>query len=147
MRDDPDAQPFIVNIRQPSFIRDALGFVAGGILAAAAAGLTFVAFIPLGDIYDGRNHVPDAFMLTVLVLFFGGGFIGRRGFSAGARSDFLPAIIGTYVAVVGLSLLAGLSLGETLPFVGFASAGVVGAIAASLVFLTWFPLELPPDEG
>jgi hypothetical protein len=128
-------------------MRDALGFIAGGVLAAASAGLIFVVFIPLGDIYDGRNHVPEAFMLTVLVMFFCGGFIGRRGFSAEARSDFLPSIIGTYVAVLGLPLLAGLSLGEALPFVGFASVGVVSAVAASVIFLKWFPLESPHEEG
>jgi hypothetical protein len=127
-------------------IRDAVGFIAGGILAAASAGLVFVAFIPLGNIYDGRNHAPDAFMLTVLVMFFCGGFVGRRGFSADSRSDFLPSIIGTYVAVVSLALLAGLSLIEILPFVGFASAGIVCAVVASLLFLKWFPLESPHEE-
>ena len=136
-----------VNIRQPSFMRDALGFIAGGILGAASTGLIFVAFIPLGDIYDGRNHAPTAFMLTVLVMVFCGGFIGRRGFSAEARSNFLPSIIGTYVAVVGFPLLSGLSLVEALPFVGFASVGVVSVVIASLVFLKWFPLESPHEEG
>jgi hypothetical protein len=86
-------------------------------------------------------------MLTVLVMFFCGGFIGRRGFSAEAWSDFLPSIVGTYVAVLGLPLLAGLSLGEALPFVGFASAGVVSAVAASVMFLKWCPLESPHEEG
>ena len=136
-----------MNIRRPSFIRDALGFVAGGILAAVSSGLVFLAFVPLGDIYDGRNHVPEAFMLTVLVMFFCGGFIGRRGFSAEARSDFVPSIIGTYVAVVGLPLLAGLSLIEALPFVGFASVGVASAVIASLIFSKRFPLESPHEEG
>ena len=135
-----------MNIRRPSFIRDALGFAAGGVVAATSAGLVFVAFIPLGDIYDGRNHVPEAFMLTVLVMFFCGGFIGRRGFSAEAPSDFLPSIIGTYIAVIGLPLLAGLSFREALPFVGFASAGVATAMVASLVFLKKFPLESPHEE-
>jgi hypothetical protein len=136
-----------VNIRQPSLIRDALGFIAGGILAAASAGLIFVGFIPLGDIHDGRNHVPSAFVFTVLVMFFCGGFIGRRGFSAEAWSDFLPSVIGTYVAVFGLPLLSGLSLVEALPFVGFASVGVVSAVIASLIFLKWFPLESSHEEG
>ena len=115
--------------------------------AAVAAGLVFVAFVPLGDIRDGRNHVPEAFMLTVLVMFVCGGFIGRRGFSAEARSDFYPSIIGTYVAVLGLPLLAGLSVIEALPFVGFATAGVVAVAVASLAFLRWFPIELPHEQG
>lgn len=138
---------FIVSIRQPSFIRDALGFFTGGVSAAASAGLVFVAFIPLGNIYDGRNHVPEAFMLTALVMFFCGGFIGRRGFSAEGRSDFLPSVMGTYVAVVGLPLFAGLSMREALPFVGFASVGVAIAVVTSLIFLKWFPLESPHEEG
>ncbi len=138
---------FVVNIRKRSFIRDAVGFVAGGILAALSAGLIFVAFIPLGDIHEGRNHVPEAFMLTVLVMFFCGGFIGRRGFSAEAASDFLPSIVGTYVAVLGFPLLAGLSLKEALPLVGFATVGVGSAFAASLLFLKCFPLEVPYEEG
>ena len=136
-----------MNIRHPSFIRDALGFIAGGILAAASSGLVFVTFNPLGDIYDGRNHVPEAFMLIAMAMFFCGGVIGRRGFSAEARSNFVPSIIGIYVAVVGLPLLAGLSLAEALPFVGFASVGVASAVAASLVFSKWFPLEIPHEEG
>ena len=135
-----------MNIRQASFRRDALGFIAGGILSAASAGLIFVVFIPLGDIYDGRNHVPEAFMLTVLIMFFCGGFIGIRGFSAKARSDFLPSIVGTYIAVLGLPLLAGLSLVEALPFVGFASVGVASAVVASAMFLKRFPMESPPGE-
>jgi hypothetical protein len=136
-----------MNIRRPSFARDALGFFVGGILAAASAGLTFVAFIPLGNIYDGRNHAPEAFMLTVLAMFFSGGFVGRRGFSAGGRSDFFPSIVATYVAVLALPLLAGLSFGEAMPFVGFASVGVVAAVTASVMFLKWFPMESPNEEG
>jgi hypothetical protein len=132
-----------VNIRQPSFIRDALGFLVGGILAAAFAGLIFRAFIPLGNLNDGRNHVPEAFMLTVLVMFFCGGFIGRRGVNAEARSDFLRPIIGTYVVVVGLPLFAGLSFTEALPFLGFASVGVAAAFAGSVILLKWFPMEPP----
>jgi hypothetical protein len=136
----------MLNIRQRSAIRDVLGFAAGGGAAGASAGLVSLAFIPLGDIHDGRNHVPEAFLLTVMVMFFGGGFVGRRGCSASARSDFFPSIIGTYVAVFGLPLLAGLSFIEALPFVGFATVGIGSAVAASLLFLRWFPLEVPHEE-
>jgi hypothetical protein len=134
-----------MNIRQPSLLRDALGFTVGGLLAAVFAGLAFVAFVPLGDVHDGRNHAPEAFMLTVLVMLICGGFIGRRGFSAEALSDFLPSIAGTYLAVFGLPLLAGLSLTEALPFAGFASVGVVASVAASLLFLKFVPVQLPDD--
>ncbi len=130
-----------MNIREPSFFRNALGFITGAILAAVAAGLIFVAFVPLGNIRDGRNHAPEAFMLTVLVMFFCGGFIGRRGFSAEALSDLLPSVIGTYAVVVALPLFAGLSIGEALPFVAFASAGVAASIIGSLALLRLFPMR------
>lgn len=135
-----------MNIRRPSFIRDTLGFLVGGILASASAGLVFVVIIPLGDMNNPRNHIPEAFMLTVLTMFFSGGFIGRRGFSAKARSDFFPSITATYLAVFGLPLFAGLSFCEALPFAGFATVGVVVAVTASLVLLRWFPMESLPEE-
>jgi hypothetical protein len=135
-----------VNTNQ-SFARDAVGFLAGSILAAVAAGLIFVAFFPLPKENDPRNHTGEAFMMTVLVMFFCGGFIGRRGFSAEALSDFLPSVIGTYVVVLVLPLVAGLSFSEIVPFLGFASAGVVASVVGSLLLLRWFPTESSNVEG
>jgi hypothetical protein len=132
-----------VNTSQSSIARDTAGFLAGAILAAVAAGLIFVAFFPLPKESDPRNHTGEAFMMTVLVMFFCGGFIGRRGFSAEALSDLLPSVIGTYVVVVLLPLFAGLSFRELLPFLGFASTGVAASVAGSLLLLRWFPTKSP----
>jgi hypothetical protein len=136
-----------VNTNQSSLARDAVGFLAGAVLAAVAAGLIFVAFFPLPKEHDPRNHTGEAFMMTVLVMFFCGGFIGRRGFSAEALSDLLPSVIGTYVVVVVLPLIAGLSFIELAPFLGFASAGVAASVAGSLLLLRWFPPKSPNVEG
>ena len=116
-------------------------------MAPIAAGFIFVAFFPLPKEHDPRNHTGEAFMMTVLVMFFCGGFIGRRGFSAEALSDFLPSIIGTYVVVVVLPLFAGLSFSELAPFLGFASAGIIASVLGSLLLLRWFPPKSPNVEG
>jgi hypothetical protein len=128
-----------VDTNRPSLARDTAGFFLGGILAAVAAGLVFVAFFPLPKENDPRNHTGEAFTMTVLVMFFCGGFIGRRGFSAEALSDLLPSAIGTFVAVILLSLFAGLDFRELAPLVGFASAGVVASAVGSLLLMRWFP--------
>lgn len=39
----------------------------GGVVAALSSGLTFLVFVPLGDLKDGRNHAPEAFVLTTLI--------------------------------------------------------------------------------
>lgn len=119
---------------QSSLGRDVAGFLLGGVFAAIAAGLVFVTFFPLPKEHDPRNHIGEVFVLTVLVMFFCGGFIGRRGFSADALSDLFPSIIGTYVAVVLLCLTAGLDFGELPPLVGFATAGVIASAAGSLLY-------------
>ena len=136
-----------MNANQSSLARQAVGFLAGGILAAITAGVIFVAFFPLPKEHDPRNHTGEAFIMTVLVMFFCGGFIGRRGFSAEALSDFLPSVIGTYIVVVVLPLFAGLSFSELAPFLGFASAGVVASVMGSLLLLRWFPMRSPNVEG
>jgi len=132
-----------VNTNQSSLARAAAGFLFGGILAAVAAGLVFVAFFPLPKEHDPRNHTSEAFGMTALVMFFCGGFIGRRGFSAEALSDLLPSVIGTFVTVVLLSLTAGLDFGELAPLVGFAATGVVASAVGSLLLMRWFPPKPP----
>jgi hypothetical protein len=126
-------------------LRAAVSIVTGGrpLLSQSQARCQWLSVI----LVDGRNHAPEAFILTTLLMFFCGGFIGRKGFSANSWSDIAPAIAGTCVAVVGLPLLAGLSLKESLPFVGFASVGVVTTVAAGLLFLRWFPLGSSEREG
>ncbi len=44
-----------------------LGFLMGGVVAALSSGLTFLVFVPLGDLKDGRNYAPEAFVLTILI--------------------------------------------------------------------------------
>ena len=133
-------------MNRSSLARDAAGFLLGGVLAAVAAGLIFVAFFPLPKEHNPRNHTGEAFIMTVLVMFFCGGLIGRRGFSAEAFSDLFPSITGTYITVVVLSLIAGLDFGELAPLVGFASAGVVASAVGSLLLMRWFPPKARPDD-
>ena len=136
-----------MSTRLSPFARDSIGFIVGGIVSAVAAGLIFVSFFPLPKEHDPRNHTDEAFIMTVLVMFFCGGFIGRRGFSAEALSDFLPSVIGTYVVAVVLPLLAGLSFGEVLPLLGFASAGVAASVVGSQLLMRFFPVRAPDVEG
>ena len=102
-------------MNQPSLVRDIIGFFIGGVSAAVAAGLVFVAFFPLPTENDPRNHVGRTFVMLAVVMFLCGGFIGRRGFSAEALSDLLPSIIGTYAVAGLLPLFSGLSLSEIAP--------------------------------
>lgn len=136
-----------VDTNPPSLARDAAGFLLGGILAAVAAGLIFVMFIPLPKEHNPQNHTGEVFIMTALVMFFCGGFIGRRGFSAEAFSDLLPSVIGTYVAVVLLSVVAGLDFSEFAPLVGFASAGVVASAVGSLLLSRWFRPKPPNHDA
>jgi hypothetical protein len=136
-----------VDTKRSSLARDTAGFFLGGILAAVTAGRVFVAFFPLPKEHDPRNHTGEAFMMTVLVMFFCGEFIGRRGFSAEAFSDLMPSVIGTFVAVILLSLFAGMDFGELAPLVGFASAGVIASAVGSLLLMRWFPPKPPHHDA
>jgi small-conductance mechanosensitive channel len=136
-----------VNTNRLSLARDAAGFFLGGILAVIAAGLVFVAFFPLPRDHNPRDHTGEAFMMTVLVMFFCGGFVGRRGFRAEALSDLMPSVIGTFVVVILLSLFAGLDVGELAPLLGFASAGVVASAVGSLLLMRWFPPKTPHHDA
>jgi hypothetical protein len=136
-----------VDTKQSSLGRGTVGFLAGGILAAAAAGLIFVAFFPLPKDHNPRNHTGEAFAMLIFVMFSCGGFIGRRGFSAEALSDLLPSTIGTFVVVVLLSLLAGLSFGELAPLVGFTLVGVAASALGSLALRMWFPPKNPSPDA
>ena len=74
----------------------------------------------------------------MLVMFFCGGLIGRRGFIAESLSDFLPSVIGTYVVVGSLGLLAGLSFSEIAPMLGFTSVGVLASTVISFSYCDVF---------
>jgi hypothetical protein len=84
-------------MNQSSFLRDLGGVVVGGITAALATGLVFIAFNPIPAVRTPHNHAPEVLGLLAAAMFFAGGFIGRRGISAEFRSDLLRPVIGTYL--------------------------------------------------
>src|SRR5689334_14661853 len=114
-----------MNSSQPSFLRDLIGFLVGATVAAATAGLVFVlSYPPLPKSNPSRHDRAAALAVLVIVMFFSGGFIGRRGFSADFLSDLLWPVVGSYIVLVFLCLLASFSLGESATMVGFATAGI-----------------------
>src|SRR5438477_13074239 len=78
-----------VNRNDSSLLRDVVGFVVGGLAAAVAAALIFLAFFPLPE-PKPTDHTREALGVLVLVVFFSGGFIGRRPFRAVFWSDLFP---------------------------------------------------------
>lgn len=132
---------------RPSLAREAAGFALGGILAATASGLAFTLIFPLPETNDPRNHTGTAFALTVLVMLFCGGFVGRRGFNADWISDLLSSIGTTLGVVLFLSLLAGLSFSEIGPLVGFALVGCVASGLGTFFLGQRFPAKSPSKDG
>jgi len=126
-------------MNQSSFLRDLAGFVVGGITAALATGLVFIAFNPIPTVRTPHNHAPEVLALLAVAMFFAGGFIGRRGISAEFRSELLRPVIGTYLIIAFLCLIASLDLTETGAVLGFVTVGVVASAAVSLLILRWFP--------
>jgi hypothetical protein len=80
--------------------------------------------------------------LLVILMFFCGGFIGRRGFSADFLSDLCWPVVGSYIVVVFLCILASFSLGETATMAAFATGGILSSAAVSLVLLRRFPISV-----
>lgn len=128
-----------VDLNETNVGRDIAGFLTGGVIASVAAGLVFVTFFPLPKEPARHDHTGEALMITVLVMFFCGGFIGRRGFSADAFSDLLPSVTGSSITVVVLCFLSGLSLEEYIPLIGFATVGIIASAASSFALAKWFP--------
>jgi hypothetical protein len=124
----------IVDTNQTSWLRDVVGFLIGGLLAAVAAALVLLAFFPLPPEPDPRNHTGEALMILCLVMLFSGGFIGRRGLSATSWPELLPSVGGSIVAAVSLCWLARLDWRETAILMGFASVGIVTS-AVTMLFL------------
>ena len=123
-------------------IRDVTGFLVGGFVAATVAGLVFsLVYPPLPESDPSRHDRGAALVILALVMLFSGGLIGSKGFSADFLSDLLWPIIGSYVAVGFLCLLASFSLGETATMVAFATAGIVSSVVVSLVLLRLFPMR------
>jgi multisubunit Na+/H+ antiporter MnhB subunit len=127
-----------VDTNRPSLLRDVVGFFGGGLVAAIAAGLVFLAFFPLPP-PKPTDHTREALAVLVLVVFFCGGFIGRRAFSADFWSDLLPSIITSYVVIGFLCLISGLDFSESAPMIGFASVGIVTSAVVLLLLGRRFP--------
>jgi len=119
--------------------RNMVGFLVGGIAAALAAALTFLAFFPLPE-PEPTDHTREALAVLVLVMFFCGGFVGRRAFNADFWSDLLPSVLGSYAVIGFLCLLSSLTWREAAPLIGFATAGIV----TSAVILRLLNRRFPP---
>ena len=131
-----------MNSKQPSLRRDLTGFVVGALAAATVAGLVFfLIYPPLPESNPSRHDRGAALAILVIAMFFCGGFIGRRGFSADFLSDLVWPVVGSYIAVVFLCLLASFSLGETATMAAFATAGILSSALVSLVLLRRFPMK------
>ena len=128
-----------MNVNHP-LLRDVIGFFGGGIAAAVAAALIFQVFFPLPPDPKPTDHPGEALAVLVLAVFFCGGFIGRRAFSADFWSDLLPSVITSYVVIGFLCLISNLDLSEAAPMIGFASVGII----TSVVFLLLLGRRFPP---
>jgi hypothetical protein len=115
-----------------------IGFFGGGVVAAVAGALVFLAFFPLPE-PKPTDHTREALAVAILVAFFCGGFIGRRAFSADFWSDLLPSVIGSYVVIGFLCLISSLDFSESAPMVGFVSVGIVSSAVALLLLGRRFP--------
>jgi len=133
---------------RPSLLREICGALAGGALASVGSGCAFLWFFDLPSEWnpDRPNYAGTVFAMIVLVMFICGGFIGRRGFVADSVSEVLPAVLGSYVAVIFLSFLASLDLSEIAAMAGFATAGIVTSAAGSILLQVPFPTEATKAE-
>jgi len=128
-----------------SLLRDVTGFCIGGLSAAVAAALVFLAFAPLPE-PKPTDHTREALAMVVLVMFFCGGFIGRRGLSADFVSDLWPSVVTSFAVVLFLCVLAGLSFDEIAPLVGFAAVGIITSSVTSLLLQRWLPPKIQDDH-
>jgi hypothetical protein len=127
---------------QSSFLRDLVGFLVGAVVAAASAGLIFAVFYPpLPESNPSRHDRGAALAILVIVMFFCGGFIGRRGFSAQFLSDLRWPVVGSYVVAAFLCVLASFSLAETATMLAFATAGILSSAVVSLTLLWRLPVK------
>src|SRR5438477_8256180 len=68
-----------VNTNHSSLLRDVVGFVVGGLAAAVAAALIFLAVFPLPE-PKSTDHTREALAVLVFVVFFCGGSFAVRPF-------------------------------------------------------------------
>ncbi len=135
-----------MNMNQSSWLRDLVGFLVGGVSAAATSGVIVVSFYPLPATPDPHNHTGEALTVLVLILFSCGGFIGRRGFSADFISDILPSVITAFGIVLFLCVLPGWSFDEIAKMMGFASVGILVSAVVPLLLQRRFPPKIGDDH-
>ena len=119
-------------------LRDIVGFLAGGLLAALLSCVVFLVFFQLPP-PKPTDHTREALAMLVLVTFFCGGFIGRRAFSADFVSQLLLSVGGSYAVMVLLCILASLDFMEIARMIGLASAGILPSAVALFLFGHRFP--------
>jgi hypothetical protein len=135
-----------MGIKQSSLLRDMVGFLVGGVVAALASSIILLVFFPLPPEPTGTDHTGEALVILAGVVFFCGGFIGRRAFSLDFWSDMLPSVFTSYFVMVFLCLTASLDLRESLIMIGFASVGIAASITTTLLLLYWFPQKVQKHE-
>ena len=135
-----------MNANQSSLLRDVIGFLAGGFVASVASCLVLLAFFPLPAEPNPWNHTGEALVVLAVVMFFCGGIIGRKAFSADFWSDVFPSVIGSYVASVILCLIASLDFRETATMIGFATVGIVISAFILLLLGRRFPAKTETYE-
>jgi hypothetical protein len=126
-----------VSINRP-FLRDILGFLVGGLLAAAVSAVVFLASFPRPT-PSPTDHTGEALAILILLNFFCGGFIGRRAFSADFVSDLLISVCGSYAVMVFLCVLSSLDFVLIASMMGLASAGILPSAAVLFLLGQRFP--------
>jgi len=58
-----------VNTNESSLLRDVIGFLVGGLLAAIASGVVLVLFYPLPAVPDLHNHTGETLAMLVVLMF------------------------------------------------------------------------------
>ena len=136
-----------ISKKSPFADRSSVAFLIGGVLAAVAAGVVFTVFFQIPDERDPRDHRIEALFIASLVMFFCGGFVGLRAFSADKLSELIAPTIGTHAAVVVTMHVAAWSkiAQGRLPFLEFtallgcASVGVAASVSGTRLLIRWFP--------
>lgn len=122
-------------------LRDVIGFVGGGAAAAVVAAVILRQLLPLPVEPRRGDHTGEALAILVASVFFCGGFIGRRAFSADSWSELLPSVITSYAVLLLLCVTASLDFRETGTMLVFASAGMVTSGVLMALPGRRFPLQ------
>jgi hypothetical protein len=126
-----------MSINRP-LLRDIVGLLAGGLLAALLSSVVFLVLFPLPPAKP-TDHTREALAMLVLFNFFCGGFIGRRAFSADFLSQVLLSVGVSYAVMILLCILASLDFLEMARMIGLASAGILPSAAALFLLGQRFP--------